>query len=194
MRRPTTKTCPVPALLLSSLALLAPTALAESQKERCAANPAVGNMRCVNRLGHCVELLLDGEPTAPLTDEATGERLAEMDLAETACWQVARPLPAKLRVVAKGGGLVPAYVGKVEQVRVTGWALGAGNGAAEARELEDLELVPDGAGAWVLKPERPLKAGSYLLVFRVVGSGNWDRQAVLVTLDPKASSGPKPAR
>ena len=175
------------ALFLGVSALLAPPALAESQKERCAPNAGKGDMRCVERHGHCVEILLDGEPTAPLTDEATGARLAGMDVDDAVCWQVARPLPTKLRVVAKGGGIVPTYVGSVEKVGVNAWAVGGpAKGSGDARELEDVELVPEG-GAWVLKSESPLKPGQYVLVLRVFGSGNWDRQAVLVTLDPKAA-------
>jgi len=42
----------------------------------------------------------------------------------------------------------------------------------------------------VLTAESPLKAGEYVLVFRLFGSKNRDRQAVLVTLDPKLPAAP----
>lgn len=185
------------ALLVAASALLAPMALAESQKERCAPNEARGDMRCVNRHGHCVELLLDGEKTEPLADEATGGRIAAMNVDDAVCWQVARTLPARLRVSAKGGGLVPTYIGdSLEKIGVNAWAVGGpAKGSGDAREIDDVELVPE-SGSWVLKSESPLMAGEYVLVFRVFGSNNWDRQAVLVTLDPKAgaAASAKPAK
>lgn len=187
----------LPALLLSALVLPAPLLLAESQKERCAPNDGKGDMRCVNRHGHCVELFLDGEKTVPLSDEATGGRIAAMKVDDAVCWQVARSLPTKLRVSANGGGLVPTYVGdSLEKIGVNAWAVGGpAKGSGEAREIDDVELVPEG-GSWTLKSESPLKAGEYVLVFRVFGSNNWDRQAVLVTLDPKlpSSDSGKPAK
>ena len=41
-------------------------------------------------------------------------------------------------------------------------------------------MVADGDpnGTW----QRPLKAGEYVIVFRAFGEGNWDKQAVLLTL------------
>jgi len=53
-------------------------------------------------------------------------------------------------------------------------------------------MVADGDpnGTWQLKSEHPLKAGEYVIVFRAFGEGNWDKQAVLLTLDPKLTAGP----
>ena len=52
-------------------------------------------------------------------------------------------------------------------------------------------MVADGDpnGTWQLNSERPLKAGEYVIVFRVFGEGNWDKQAVLLTLDPTLKPG-----
>jgi len=37
--------------------------------------------------------------------------------------------------------------------------------------------------------EKPLKAGEYLAIFRVFGVDNWDKQAVLLKLDPAVQPG-----
>ena len=185
------KTSALATLLLSSLALVAPVAAAQSQKERCAPNDAQGSMKCVERNGHCMELFLDGEKTSPLSDEATGQRVHAVKHHETVCWQVTRPLPTQLRVSAKGGGVFPSYVGNVEKLGVNAYAIGGpAKGPGDFRELEDVELEPETGGTWRLTSESPLRAGEYVLVFRVFGSSNWDRQAVLVTLDPKAPAAP----
>ena len=159
--------------------------------------PAAADWLAEHGYASTVELLLDGEKTVPLSEEATGGRIAAMKVDDAVCWQVARPLPTKLRVSAKGGGLVPTYVGdSLEKIGVNAWAVGGpAKGSGDARELDDVELVPEG-GSWALKSESPLKAGEYVLVFRVFGSNNWDRQAVLVTLDPKlpSSASGKPAK
>ena len=55
------------ALLLS----VAPQA-AHSQKQRCAHHEASGEMMCVERLGHCTEVIVDGHKTVPLTDTLCG--------------------------------------------------------------------------------------------------------------------------
>ena len=59
--------------------------------------------------------------------------------------------------------------------------------------LNGVQMRADGAptGTWQLQSERPLPAGEYIAVFRLSGSGNWDRQAVLLTLDPKIAPAPK---
>ena len=53
--------------------------------------------------------------------------------------------------------------------------------------LNGVQMPADGApaGTWRLHSERPLPAGEYVAVFRIHGSGNWDRQAVFLKLDPK---------
>jgi hypothetical protein len=45
-------------------------------------------------------------------------------------------------------------------------------------------------GTWQLTSEHPLPAGEYIVVFRIYGTGNWDRQAVLLKLDPKIAPAP----
>ena len=59
--------------------------------------------------------------------------------------------------------------------------------------LNGIEMRPDGGptGTWQLRSERPLPAGEYVAVFRLTGAGNWDRQAVLLKLDPKIPPAPK---
>ena len=171
------------ALMLS----LAPQAQ-HSQKERCAHNEAQGEMVCVNRLGHCMDLTVDGQKTVALTDEATARRVHAIKHDQDVCWQVAQPVSTKLRVQAKAGGIFPSFLGKIEKISVNVYELDAFDPKVDST-LDDIngeEMVADGDpnGTWQLKSERPLKAGEYVIVFRVFGAGNWDKQAVLLKLDP----------
>jgi hypothetical protein len=171
--------------MLLSVAAQAP----HSQAERCAHNDAKGEMICVNRLGHCMDLSIDGQKTAPLTDEATAKRVQAIKHDQDVCWQIAQPVSTKLRVEAKAGGIFPSFLGKIEKISVNVYELDAFDPKVDSRldDINGAEMVADGDpnGTWQLKSERPLKAGEYVIVFRVFGVGNWDKQAVLLTLDPK---------
>ena len=183
-------------MLLPTLATILLTAAPQathSQAERCAHNQAAGEMMCVNRLGHCMDLSIDGQKTAALTDEATAKRINAIKHDQDVCWQLAQPVSTKLRAEAKAGGIFPSFLGKIEKISVNVYELDAFDPKVDSR-LDDIngeEMVADGDpnGTWQLKSERPLKAGEYVIVFRAFGEGNWDKQAVLLTLDPKLAPG-----
>jgi len=163
---------------------------ASSQAERCAHadHDKSSDMICVNRAGHCTALTVDGHATEPLTDEATAKRVHAIGHGEDVCWQVTQPVSTQLRVSAKPGGLVPGFVGKIEQLKVNVYALDDYDPEFDSRldSLSGVNTVADGdpQGTWQLKSERPLPAGEYVIVFRVFGVDNWDMQAVLLKLDP----------
>lgn len=178
--------------LTTLLLTLAPQAT-HSQAERCAHNESKSEMMCVNRLGHCMDLSIDGQKTAALTDEATAKRVQAIKHDQDVCWQVTQPVSTKLRVEAKAGGIFPSFLGKIEKLSVNVYQLDAFDPKVDS-QLDDINgetMVADGDpnGTWQLKSERPLKAGEYVIVFRVFGEGNWDKQAVLLTLDPKLAPG-----
>jgi hypothetical protein len=179
-------------------ALLALTLAAGSQAERCAHSdhPASSDMICVNRIGHCAVVHVDGHETVPLTDAATAARVHAIKHGEDVCWQVVQPVSTTLRAQASGGGLRESFIGAMESLRVSVYPLGDYDPEFDSRldPLNGVELVADGApgGTWRLEAERPLPAGEYVVVFRVFGVGNWDKQAVLLRLDPTLA--PAPAR
>ncbi|HET9482701.1 MAG TPA: hypothetical protein VFO79_01985 [Xanthomonadales bacterium] len=184
-------------MLIEWLAVLALGAPA-SQAERCAHSDHApdSDMICVNRIGHCAVVRVDGHETVPLTDEATAKRVHEIAHGEDVCWQVTQPVSTRLRAQGSGGGLRPGFIGEMESLRVNVFALDDYDPEFDSRldSLNGVELVADGApgGTWQLKAERPLPAGEYVIVFRVFGVGNWDKQAVLLKLDPALA--PAPAR
>ena len=172
------------ATLLLSFALQAP----QSQRERCAHNEAQGEMKCVNRLGHCVDVTIDGQKTAPLTDETTARRVHAIKHDQDVCWQLAQPVSTQLRVKAQAGGIFPSFLGKIEKIDANVYELGDFDPKVDSRldAIDGTRMAADGDpnGAWQLTSEHPLKAGEYVIVFRVFGVGNWDKQAVLLRLDP----------
>jgi hypothetical protein len=173
--------------LTTILLTLAPQAQ-HSQRERCAHNESAGEMMCVNRLGHCVDVTVDGQKTVALTDEATATRVHAIKHDQDVCWQLTQPVSTKLRVQARAGGIFPAFLGKIEKIDANVYDLADFDPKVDSR-LDDINgesMVADGDpnGTWQLKSERPLEAGEYVIVFRVFGEGNWDKQAVLLKLDP----------
>lgn len=176
-------------MLTLALALLAFAAPA-SQSERCAHSDhdPGSEMICVNRIGHCAIVTVDGHETTPLVDAATAQRVHTIKHGEDVCWQVTQPVSTRLRVSAKSGGLIPGFVGKIEQLKVNVYALDDYDADVDSRldSLSGVDTVADGDpnGTWQLRAERPLPAGEYVIVFRVFGVDNWDKQAVLLKLDP----------
>ena len=171
-------------------------ASAASQKERCA--PAdydrSSDMICVNRNGHCAELTVDGQATTPLTDETVAARVHAIKHGEDVCWQLLQPASTKFRASSKAGGLNQKFLGPMESMSVNIYALDDYDPKVDSRldSLNGVALKADGNpdGTWQLTSEHPLPAGEYVVVFRIYGTGNWDRQAVLLKLDPKIAPGP----
>jgi len=179
--------------LLSALLLAVPAFSADKpQSQRCAPNDAQGEMKCVNRNGHCAELTIDGMKSVPLKDEATAARVHAIKHGEDVCWTLSKPVSTRLRASAKAGGIFPSFVGKIEKLSVNVYRLEGARPGERLGALTGVGLTADGdpGGVWRLSSEKPLAKGEYVLVFRIFGSGNWDRQAVLVSLDPELKPPP----
>jgi hypothetical protein len=178
---------------LTTLLLIAAPQAQHSQKERCAHHQAAGEMMCVNRLGHCMDVTVDGQKTAPLTDEATAQRVHAIKHDQDVCWQLTQPVSTKLRVNARAGGIFPSFLGKIEKVDAHVYQLADFDPKVDSRldQINDVRMEADGDpnGTWHLTSERPLPAGEYVIAFQVFGVGNWDKQAVLLKLDPALPPG-----
>ena len=183
-------------ILQTLTALLLSTSLQaqHSQKERCTHNEANGEMMCVDRKGHCMDVSVDGQKTVALTDEATAKRVHAIKHDQDVCWQLAQPVSTQLRVSAKAGGIFPSFLGKIEKIDAHVFQLADFDPAVDSRldQVEGVRMEADGDpnGTWHLTSERPLKAGEYVVAFQVFGVGNWDKQAVLLKLDPALPPGP----
>lgn len=171
-------------------------AAAASQKERCAPadHDRSSDMICVHRNGHCAVLTVDGQVTVPLADETVAARVHAIKHGEDVCWQVAQAVSTKFRAGAKAGGLNQKFLGPMESMKVNVYQLDDYDPKVDSRldSLNGVGLKADGNpdGTYQLTSERPLPAGEYVVVFRIYGTGNWDRQAVLLKLDPKIAPGP----
>jgi hypothetical protein len=179
--------------LLAALLLSAPALSSDKpQSKRCAPNDADGEMKCVNRNGHCAELTIDGSKTVPLTDEGIAARVHAIKHGEDVCWTVSKPVSTRLWASAKAGGILPSFLGKMEKLSVNAYRLDGAKPGDRVSSLNSVRLVADGdpGGIWRLASDKPLTKGEYVLVFRIFGVGNWDRQAVLIHLDPALKPGP----
>src|SRR5262245_6194598 len=188
--------------MLLELILAVALEVQKTQKDRCAPNAIDASvqrsnpeMACVNRNGHCVSVTIDGKPTVALADERVAARVHAIKHGEDVCWQMPQPVSTQFRVTAAMGGIYPKFIGALERVQVNLYHLDDYDPKVDSRldSLNGVELRADGApaGTWQLHSERPLPAGEYVAVFRVYGAGNWDRQAVLLSLDPKVAPAPK---
>ena len=189
-------------MVLELMFVFAAAEVQKTQKERCAPNEIDAStrkthpeMECVDRNGHCVAVAIDGKATAPLTDESVAARVHAIKHGEDVCWTLTQPVSTQFRVTAGMGGLLPKFIGTLEQVQVNLYRLDDFDPKVDSRldSINGVTMRPDGGptGTWQLVTERPLPAGEYIAVLRVSGSGNWDRQAVLLRLDPKLTPGPK---
>ena len=172
-------------------------AAAAAQSEACLPGKAGSSMVCLPRNGHCVQLQIESQATTPfVADAALAKRLAAMRIREPVCWQIAAPVPAAFRLEAQAGGLGADWLGQLESLGVGLYALDDFDAALDSRleQLTGMRMEADGYrnGTWQLKSERELRPGRYLAVFRVHGSGNWDRQGVMLQIDPQLK--PMPAK
>ena len=174
--------------------LIAAAALAaSSHAKNCAPGDGAGDMTCVDRNGVCVSVTVDGHETKPLNDPATVKRVESIKHGEDVCYFIEQPVSTKLRVLAKAGGKRPSFVGKIEKVDINLYNLGDYDPEFDSRldSLNGVRMQADGGpdGTWQITTEKPLKAGEYLAVVRVFGVDNWDKQAVLLKLDPAVQPG-----
>jgi hypothetical protein len=190
--------------LLLFAALAAP-ALADDLMDDCEVNDGRGDMRCVNRNGVCVEVSIDGHRTTPIS-RADRQRLATLPDMEDVCWQVVAPVSAQFRVQARGGGEVPAFIGALESIGAILVPLADYDPEFDGNRIEPLhsvDLEADGYrdGTWQLRKREflatpgsgELGAGEYVVILRLHGSDNWDKQEVLVRIDPALAPSPQNA-
>jgi len=182
-------------MLASTLVALA--LAATSQADRCDPGDGEGSMICIDRNGACVEITIDGQKTSPLTDEGVAKRIHAIKHGEDVCYKLDQPVSANFRARAKGGGLYPSYVGKMEQLQVNLYQLGDYDPEFDSRldSLSGVRLVVDSDpnGTWHLETENPLPAGEYVARFRAMGVDNWDGQGVLFKIDPALQAPPASA-
>ena len=177
---------------LAALVLAGPTT---SQKERCKPNAKRGSMACINRVGHCIAVTVDGQPTVPLTDKATAIRVHSIKHHQDVCWRLAAPVSTRFRARAQGSGIDPSFVGEVLSLDVNLYPLDDYDPQTDSQldQIYHTRMEADGHrnGTWQVRTPHPLAAGEYIAHFRVSGTDNWDGQTVLVTLDPALPPGPE---
>jgi hypothetical protein len=173
-------------LFVALTAQLLISANAIAQTDPCQPAAKRDGFECIDRVGHCVEVFVDGQTPALLTDPATKSRLAKMGLKEV-CWQLAKPVSLNFRASGRSGGLKPGYVGSVEQVSVQLYAIEDFDPKLDKnlRPLHQISTEADGYrnGTWQLRSEHTLPPGEYVASIRVTGSKNWDGKRILLKLD-----------
>lgn len=173
-------------LVLAAAALLGSGA--HAQVDACKPFRSKTEMVCSKRLGHCVQLQIDGQTTTPATDAAFVKSMEPLRLRSPVCWKLDRPVSRRFRLQAQAGGLWPDWLGRQESISVAVYAI------EDYDPVNDSRLMPllgtgteaDGYrdGTWQLRSEQELAAGRYVVKVTANGSGHWDRQVVLLTVDP----------
>lgn len=180
-------------LLLASIA--APTFAADLMED-CKVNKGRGDMRCINRNGVCIEISIDAHPTKPIS-RADKQRLAQLPDMDDLCWQVDVPVSAQFRVEGRGGGEVPEFIGPLESIGAQLLPIEDYDPEFDGNRIQPLyafDLAADGCrdGTWQLREREHfstprsgvLEAGEYVVILRLHGRDNWDKQMVLVRIDP----------
>lgn len=157
--------------------------------------PDRGSLKCINRNGVCVEVTIDGQATRSI-EHAQRERILRLPGMSDVCWQVAAPVSAEFRVQARGGGVKPDFIGPVESLGVLVVPIEDYDPEFDGNRIDPLHefgVEADGYrdGTWQLRRRSvfatgsgPLSAGEYVVVIRVHGRDNWDKQEVLLRVDP----------
>jgi hypothetical protein len=180
-------------LMTTACAALVTTAL-QAQPAACAANkPGLASV-CNSRIGHCVQVQLDGLSTRPLIDAAMTRSLDVLRLRGPVCWTVDQPVSTQFRIAAQAGGLNAQWLGRLQSVGVNVYPIDDFDPKLDSRleSLSGVRVAADGYrdGTWQINAQTPLRPGRYVLEVRIAGSANWDLQSVLVTVDPARSASP----
>lgn len=177
------------------LACWAAPASADSLMRDCEPNRSRGTMQCVKRNGVCADVRIDGQQTRPISREQR-RRISALPGMREVCWQLDAPVSARFRVEARGGGVVPDYIGPLQQLGGLLVPLDDYDPEFDSRRIEPLRgygLEADGYrdGSWQMRqqpflmtPGNRIEAGEYVLVLRLRGRDNWDRQEILLRIDP----------
>ncbi len=185
------------ASILSTCGLLLGIATAQATWASCAPRSAQPEMVCIGRIGHCVEVRIDGHTTTPIS-EADQARVNALPGMRNICWKITQPVSSRFRVQARSGGLNPQFVGDIDSLGVLVFNLSDFDLQFD-RSIESLHnwsAIADGYrdGTWQITPRNGggvgttpdgLKAGEYIISVRVMGLKNWDHQQVLLRIDPK---------
>jgi hypothetical protein len=180
-------------MIVFALAILL-TLPGTSQKDRCKPNGKRGSMACVNRLGHCIAVTVDGQTTLALTEKATAARVHAVPHGQDVCWYLPRPVSTQFRASAVAAGLDPTFLGATHNIDVLLYPLADYDPQVDSRVEyvfgTNMEADGNRNGTWQVRSARPLPAGEYVATFRISGKDNWDRQSVLLTLDPSLQPAP----
>jgi hypothetical protein len=193
-----------PFLVLALLTGAATDVAADKLMEDCERGSRSRGMQCISRNGVCLEVVVDGQKTRPIA-RADRQRIVKLPDMDDVCHQLPVPVSANFRVQARGGGLEPDFVGTVESLGALLLPLDDFDPEFDRRiePLNSFNLEADGYrdGTWQLKPETrfampgagaaALAPGECVLVLRVHGTDNWDKQEILLRIDPARAPGPE---
>lgn len=159
------------------------------------------SMPCINRNGLCVEVIIDGQATQAIGREQR-QRILELPGMSDVCWQLQAPVSAEFRVQARGGGLKPEFVGPINSLGVLLVPIEEYDPEFDGNRIDPLNgfgVEADGYrdGTWQFRrspyfptSSGPLAAGEYVAIIRVHGRDNWDKQEVLLRIDPGLAPAP----
>ncbi len=166
--------------------------------ENCEPGSKRHGMQCINRNGLCVEVSVDGHQSQPIT-KADRKRIMELPDMDDVCWQIKSPVSKQFRIEAKSGGLSSDFIGDLNSLSVIVVPIEDYDPEFDSNRIDPIrgyELQADGYrnGTWQLK-QRPLiqngvgdlTAGEYVIILRIHGEDNWDKQEILLTINPDLS-------
>ena len=132
--------------------------------------------------------------------ESASSNCRDMD---DVCWQINLPVSATFRVEARGGGLQPDFIGELKSIGTVLVPIDDYDPEFDGNRIQPLvgyTMEADGYrdGTWQLRARNhfrtpgsaDLPAGEYIVILRLRGDGNWDKQEVLVRIDPRLEPAP----
>lgn len=190
-------------IILLSVVLATPVWAGNIMKD-CKPGSKRKSMQCISRNGVCVDVSIDGHQSLPIskTDRKRMMKLPDMD---GVCWQIKLPVSAEFRIKAQNGGLRSDFIGALKSLSVLVVPIGDYDPEYDGNRIDPLHgltLQADGYrnGTWQLREQAyfrtstsgGLTAGEYVIILRIYGEDNWDRQKILLSIDPEIS--PIPAQ
>ncbi len=164
--------------------------------------PGSRRMVCIHRNGVCVEVSIDGQATRPISRE-NRQRITQLPDMDEVCWEIEAPVSSAFRVEARGGGLQPDFIGELKSIGAILVPLDEYDPEFDGNRIEPLRgfsAEADGYrdGTWQLRARdhfrtpgsTQLPAGEYVIILRLHGQDNWDKQEVLIRIDPNLKPAP----
>ena len=151
--------------------------------------PGAGLNSCVDRVGKCFDVTVDGQPVVPLSASLEKYKSGapvgrKVDLDRTA-WMLAQPVSSQpnpqFAVNQRGGswfGANPQLEMLVEPLE--GQSIIVNRGAALAKSVNAKGKAVITAQNVIA--EKTLPPGAYLFTYTLRGTGNWDRKLVFATV------------